>query len=98
MSIELLRVDLSVGKSRNIGKLSILERSCSLASCRAFAVLFIGCDVEGNKEKKVRADNAHARESRKLFSGALPRIWHVWEVGRGEVSVRCEVDESCSAY
>lgn len=93
MAVLLLGHDLSMGKSCNIWELRILERACSLAACGALSIFLVGCDVEGDEQEEVRADDTDAREGGKLLTGAFAVIRHPWEVGRGEVGVRCEIDE-----
>lgn len=87
-------VDLSVGKSRNIWELSILKRSRSLATSSLLSVLLIGSDIERDEKEEVRAEDTHASERSELLTSALAGVWHVWEVGAGEVGVRGEVDEA----
>jgi len=89
-----LSVDFAVGESRDIWKLGIFEGSCCLATGWALSILLVSCQVEGDEEDEVGADYAHACECCKLLAGAVSCIWHPLEVGRGEVGVRGEVDES----
>lgn len=82
-------------ESRNVGDLGVFERAGGFAAGGALAVFLVGCEVEGDEEEEVGADDAHAGERCEFFSGALSGVRHPLEVGRGEVCVRCEVDESC---
>lgn len=84
---------LAVEQRGNIRHLNITERPCSFAASEAFALLLVGCEVERDEEQEVRADNAHTSKCGKFLSSAVARVWHPWEVGRGEVGVRCEVDK-----
>lgn len=51
-------------------------------------------EVEANEQEEVAAQDAHTREGGELLAGAAPRVRHPGEVGRGEVGVGGEVDES----
>jgi hypothetical protein len=93
MAILLLRHHLSMGKGCNVWELGILERARSLAACGALSVFLIGRNVEGDEEEEVRADDTDTREGGELLAGAFAMVRHPWKVGRGEVGVRCEIDE-----
>ena len=87
-------VDLSVGESRNIWELSILKRSRSLATSSLLSILLIGSDIERDEKEEIRAEDTHASERSELLTSALAGVWHIREVGAGEVGVRGEVDEA----
>lgn len=80
-------VDLAASKGSNVWNLGVLEGTSSLATCWTLAILLVGCEVEGNEEEEVRAENAHTGEGSELLSGALAGVWHPWEVGGGKVGV-----------
>lgn len=88
----------AIGEGSNIGQLRILHRTqrpCGFAASGAFAIFLVGCEVEGDEEEEVRAENANTGEGSEFLSGAFTRVRHPREVSRGEVRVRCEVNESC---
>lgn len=87
-------VDLSVSESRNIWELSILKRSRSLATSSLLSILFISGDIERDEKEEIRAEDTHASERSEFLTSALAGVWHVREVGAGEVGVRSEVDEA----
>jgi hypothetical protein len=60
VTILFLRHDLSMGKSCNVWKLGILERTRSLAARGALSILLVGRNVEGDEEEEVRADDTDA--------------------------------------
>ena len=60
----------------------------------SLACLFVCGKVEGDEEKKVGAQDAHACECGKLLAGASAVAREVGKVGRGEVCVGGEVNES----
>jgi hypothetical protein len=92
--VRCLGVDLAVGESRNVWKLSVFERSCSFASCWSLAIFPVGCNVEVDEEDEVGGDGNDASESGEFFTRALAGIGHPGPVCRGEVCVGCEVDEA----
>lgn len=57
------------------------------------SLLSVGCEVEGDEEEQVRAENTHASEGGKFLSGASTIVWSPWEIAVSEVGVGCEVDE-----
>jgi hypothetical protein len=52
-----------------------------------------GC-VEGNEEEEVRGENADTGNCGEFFSSTGSVVWPGWEIGTGEISVRCIVDKS----
>lgn len=56
-------------------------------------LLSVGCEVEGDEEEQVRAENSHASEGGKLFSGASTIVWSPWEIAVSEIGVGGKVDE-----
>lgn len=58
------------------------------------ARLFVCRKVEGDEEKEVGTQDAHACKGGKLFAGALAVAGKVGKVCRGKVCVGREVDES----
>lgn len=81
MSVLQSWVDLAVGESSNIRELGSHEGASGFAACGAFAVLLVGCEVEGDEQEEVGADYAHAGESSEFLSSAFSCIRHPWEVG-----------------
>lgn len=76
-----------MSEGRDVWDLGILQRASGFAACGTLAILLVGSEVERNEQNEVRADNSNTRESSELLSGAVTRIRHPWEVGRGEVGV-----------
>jgi len=93
-AVRLRWLDLAVSDRSDVGELGVLERARCLAARWALAVLLVRCDVEGDEEQQVGADDAHAGERGKLLAGALAGVRHPLEVGRGEIGVGGEVDEA----
>jgi hypothetical protein len=87
VAVELLWVDLAIGESCNIWDLSILERTSCLSASWSLSVLLVRCEVEGDEQEEVRAENTHTGECGEFLTGALSVVWKVWEVGGGEVGV-----------
>ena len=56
--------------------------------------LLVRCEVEGDEEEEVRAENAHTSERGKFLASAFTAVWQVGKVGGCEISVRGEVDET----
>lgn len=54
----------------------------------------IRCQVEGNEQEQVRAEDGHSGKGGEFFSGALALVWQVGEVFGGEVGVRGEIHEA----
>ena len=81
MSVHQSWVDLAVGESSNIRELSAHEGASGFAACGSFAILPVGCEVEGDEEEEVRAYYAHPGESSEFLSSAFSRIRHPGEVG-----------------
>ncbi|KAI6755183.1 hypothetical protein HG531_004289 [Fusarium graminearum] len=77
-----------------VGKRSLGHAAEALSAGRGLSLLLVGGEVEGDEEDEVRADGDDTGESSKLLARALASIGHPLEVGRGEVGVRGEVDES----
>jgi hypothetical protein len=82
---------LNCGDIRN---LHITQRSHSSAASGALSFPFVGCEVERDEKKKIRAEYANACERGKFLSGTLAMVRHPWEVCRCEVGVGCEVNEA----
>lgn len=53
-------------------------------------------NVEGDEEYQVRGEDAHSTKGGELLAGAFAGIGPLRSVGRDEVSVGGEVDESCT--
>ena len=68
------------------------RRSTSLPS--PLTCLFVGCKVEGDEEKEVGTQDAHACKGGKLLAGALAVAGKVGKVCRGKVCVGREVDKA----
>ena len=83
-----------MSEGSDVWDFGILEGAGGFATSGALAILLVGSEVEGDEQDEVRADNSNTRESSEFLSGAVTRIRHPWEVGRGEVGVRCEVDNN----
>jgi hypothetical protein len=77
-----------------VGKRGLRHTAEALSAGRGLSLLLVGGKVEGDEEDEVRADGNDTGESSKLLARALASIGHPLEVGRGEVGVRGEVDES----
>jgi hypothetical protein len=77
-----------------VGKRGLRHAAEALSAGRGLSLLLVGGEVEGDEEDEVRADGDDTRESSKLLARALASVGHPLEVGRGEVGVRGEVDES----
>jgi hypothetical protein len=80
----------------NSGDLLVLHLNQSTGSTVAAGLcgLLVGCGVEGEEEKEVRAENGHTSEGGELLTGADTHVGHVGEVSEGEVGVRGEVNEA----
>lgn len=91
-------VAVSVGSDGGLDVQRVGKRSLGHATERlaggALAALLVGSKVERNEENQIRAENRNTRESGKFLASALAGVGHPGEVGRGEVSVRGEVDEA----
>lgn len=87
-------VDLAVGEGGDVRDLSVFEGSGGFSASWSLAVLLVGCEVEGDEEEEVGADDAHACKGGEFLSGAFACIRHPREVCRGEVGVRRKVDEA----
>jgi len=55
---------------------------------------FIGREVEADEQKEVAAQDTTTSKGSELLASTSARIGHPRPVGRGEVSVRSEVDEA----
>ena len=60
----------------------------------SLALLSIGCEVEGDEENEVGAENAHASECSEFLACADSVVRHPLEIDACEVSVGSEVDEA----
>ena len=87
VAIELLCIDLAIGEGGDIRNLGVLERTSCLSAGWSLSVLLVCCEIEGDEEKQVGTEDTHARESSELLTCALAMVWHIWEVGGGEVGV-----------
>lgn len=87
------QVDLSVGECCNIWNLCILEGSSCLTTGGPLSILLVSGNVEGDEEQEVGADNAHTSESCKFLPGTFASVWHPIKISRGEIGVRCKIDE-----
>jgi hypothetical protein len=77
-----IRIHTCAGhEGRDIGDLGIFQGAGGFAACRSLSVFLVGCKVEGDEEEEVRADDAHACESREFLSGALASVRHPLPVG-----------------
>ena len=56
--------------------------------------LLVCCEVEGDEEEEVGAEDRHASKRRKFLAGAFAVVWHVRKIGGSEVGIGCKVDES----
>lgn len=74
-------VDLAIGKSCDVGQLSILQRSCGFATGWAFPIFLVSREVEGDEEQQVGAEDADTSECCEFLSGTFAVVWHPWEVG-----------------
>ena len=98
VAVRNLGVDLAVGESCNIwdfGACHGAKGASGFSACWFFALFLVGRDVEKDEEDEVGGDYSHACECSELFSSTVASVWHPEEVGRGEVCVGCEVDETC---
>lgn len=59
----------------------------SVAPWSAALALFVGCQVEGDKEKQVGAQDDQAGDRGKLLTGAVADVGPVWEIRGREVRV-----------
>lgn len=66
---------------------------CATTLPSLLACPFVCRKVEGDEEKEVGAQNAHARKGGELLARAPAVAGEVWKVCRGEVGVGREVDE-----
>jgi hypothetical protein len=80
-----------------VGKRCLRHATKGLAGARCLAVLLVRGEIEGDEENEVGGERANTSKGGKLLASALSSAWHPWEVGRGEVSVRREVDEAYSS-
>jgi hypothetical protein len=87
-------LDRSSLDQMRVGKRSLRHASEALSAGRSLALLLVGGEVEGDEQNEVRADGNDTGESSKLLARALSSVGHPGEVGRGEVGIRGEVDET----
>jgi hypothetical protein len=74
--------------------LSLRHASEGLASTGRFSFLLVRGEVEGDEENEVRADNNNTSKGGILLSSTLASVGYPGKICRGEVSVRCKVDEA----
>ena len=82
------------------GHLQPAHINCRFGRCASplpalLARLLVGGQVEGDEEEKIGTQDGAAGNGGKFLTSASPGVGHVGEVGRGEIGVRCEVDEPC---
>lgn len=83
----------SRGNGVRVGEGSLAHAAERLAGL-GLAALLVGCEVEGDEEDEVGAEDTDTSKGGKFLTGTLARIGHPGEVGRGEVGVGGEVDEA----
>lgn len=77
-----------------VGKGSLGHAAQRLARGVLLGTLVVCGEVEGNEEDEVGRESRNAGQGGKLLAGALAGVGQEVEVGRGEVGVRGEVDET----
>ena len=96
VAVQLLWDNFPMGKGGNVWKFSVLERSCSLTSCRSLAILFVCGHIEADEEEQVRADYPHPGEGCEFFACTGIVMREPAEVGRSKILPRRIVDETSS--
>ncbi len=81
------------GDGEGVGKGSLRHAAQGLAG-RLLAALLVRGKVKRDEKHQVRRQDTDTGESRKLLAGAATSVGHPREVSRGEVRVRCKVDEA----
>lgn len=56
--------------------------------------LLVCSEVETDEQEEVRGDDDHSGDGSELLTSALAHVWHLGEVGAGEVGPRGKVDEA----